>query len=329
MGTIEEPISDIAVAAVEREAVRGLSAKQKSLPSWLFYDESGSLLFEKITSLPEYYLTRKEREILSYCAEDAVLKAADNHPLAIVELGAGTAAKTSLLLEATARQQAEVLYQPIDVSPQALRMAENRLRSSVPGILIDSLVANYTEGDFPIFRPRGGRVLVVYLGSSIGNFTPTEAKRLLRRVRHRLCPGDHLLIGIDLIKSEEKLIAAYDDEAGVTASFNLNVLTRLNRELGANFDADNFTHEARWNRRRCRVEMHLVSRSRQCIEVPTRNGCGVFASDILIDESIHTENSYKFSKQSIESLMTASGFAIRSMWQDRERMFCVTLAVVE
>lgn len=329
MGTIEEPISDIAVAAVEREAVRGLSAKQKSLPSWLFYDESGSLLFERITSLPEYYLTRKERQILTSCAEDVVRDAADNHSLAIIELGAGTAAKTGLLLEAAAKYQDEVLYQPIDVSPQALRMAENHLRSSVPGILIDSLVANYTEGDFPILRPRGGRVLVVYLGSSIGNFTPAEAKRLLRRVRHRLCPGDHLLIGMDLIKSEEKLIAAYDDEAGVTASFNLNVLTRLNRELGANFDTGNFTHEARWNRRQSRVEMHLVSRSKQYIEFPTQNGCGVFASDILIGESIHTENSYKFTEQSIESLLTVSGFAIRSMWQDPERMFCVTLAVVE
>lgn len=329
MGTIQEPISDIAITRAERNAVRGLSARQKRLPPWLFYDEKGSLLFEQITSLPEYYLTRKEREILTRYAADAVREASDGHLLAVVELGAGTATKTSLLLEAAAKFQDEILYRPIDVSGQALKIAEAHLKLAVPGIMIDSLIGDYAAEDLAFLRPRDERILVVYLGSSIGNFTPTEAKRLLRRVRRQLRPGDHLLIGMDLIKEEKRLISAYDDAAGVTASFNLNVLARLNRELGANFDLDNFIHEARWSCTKSRIEMHLISTSEQHIEFPTRNRCSVFAIDILIGESIHTENSYKFTEQSIERLLSGSGFRIRSMWQDPEHMFCITLAAAD
>ena len=329
MGTIEELISDIAIAAIEREAVHGLSAKRKRLPPWLLYDERGSLLFEQITSLPEYYLTRKEREILTCCAADVVRKAGNDHTLTIIELGAGTAAKTALLLEAVAKYQEVVHYRPIDVSPEALRIAEAHLRSTVPGIAFDPSIANYATGDFAVLRPRDHHVLVVYLGSSIGNFTPPEAKRLLKKIRRQLRPGDHLLIGADLVKAEELLIAAYDDAAGVTASFNLNVLARLNRELGSNFELDSFIHEARWNRERSRIEMHLRSTVRQHINFPTRNGDLVFATEILSGEAIHTENSYKFSEDSIKNLLAISGFGVRSMWQDPEHMFCVTLAAVE
>ena len=326
MQTFDEATSDQTLAAVERDVVRGLSAAPKWLPPWLFYDEAGSRLFETITLLPEYYLTRKEREILASCATVAIKIASGPSRLTIVEPGAGTAAKTGLLLGAAVAIQGYILYQPIDVSATALKAAQASIEASIPGVRVHTRVANYANGSFEFYRQSDERILVLLLGSSIGNFSPAEARALLGAIHRRLRPGDHILLGTDLVKSEDKLVAAYDDAAGVTAAFNLNVLARINRDLGANFDLECFRHEARWNHTESRMEMHLVSTCQQYVEICLRNGRGQFVTHMATGESIHTENSYKFTLQGIQILLESGGFTVRRMWQDPEFMFLVTLA---
>src|SRR6185437_2270726 len=235
--------------AVLTEALAGLSSIPKTLPPWLFYDEAGSALFEKITELPEYYLTRTEHSIFTERA-DEIVSAAGN-PLTIAELGSGTASKTGLLLEAAARRQPQLLYQPIDVSPTALEQAADIL-SAIPGVAVRSQIANYITNGYTIKRPDRCSILALYIGSSIGNFDPEEARSILRKLRKQLTKaGDAILLGVDLApscnKTVEQLVAAYDDAAGVTAAFNKNILARLNRELSADFNLEAFRHRALWN----------------------------------------------------------------------------------
>ena len=221
--------------AVLTEAIAGLSARPKTLPPWLFYDEAGSALFEKITELPEYYLTRAERSIFAERADEIVNSV--GHPLTIAELGSGTASKTGLLLAAAARRQPRVLYQPIDVSPSALEQAVATLPAAIPGVVVRPQIANYITNGYVIERPDDCCVLALYIGSSIGNFGPDEARAILRKLRKQMKKtGDAILLGVDLApncnKTVEQLTAAYDDAAGVTAAFNKNILARLNRESG-------------------------------------------------------------------------------------------------
>jgi dimethylhistidine N-methyltransferase len=321
----EEPVTTTLPAineAVLTEALTGLSsAPQKRLSPWLFYDELGSRLFDEITVLPEYYLTRTERAIFSDHADDIFL--AVGSAVTVAELGAGSAAKTGVLLRAATRFQPRVLYQPIDISPSALDEAAAGL-SAIPGVSVRPQVANYTTEPFRIARLPGHKVLALYIGSSIGNFSPAEATGILCNLRHHLCPGDALLLGTDLApgpaKSVETLIAAYDDAAGVTAAFNLNVLTRLNRELGADFDLTAFAHRARWNARCSRMEMHLQSLTPQTVTIA---GTRIrFAAG----ETIHTENSYKFTAAAIQALLAGSGFASTRTFTDAGQTFAVTLA---
>jgi len=235
--------------AILREALDGLvkpNGTQKSLPAWLFYDDRGSILFEQITHLPEYYLTRTERSLLTAHADDIFLEL--NSAITLAELGAGTAAKTGVLLRAALRFQPEVLYQPIDVSASALREAEQTLGAEIPGVLVVPQVANYITESFTIERPAQQKVLALYIGSSIGNFAPADQVAILRKLRAHLEPGDALLLGVDMApmpgtinnngnghehKSIATLLAAYDDAAGITAAFNRNMLAHLNRELGS------------------------------------------------------------------------------------------------
>ncbi|MBE7182209.1 MAG: L-histidine N(alpha)-methyltransferase, partial [Terriglobus roseus] len=227
--------------AVQREALRGLAVPagaQKTLSPWLFYDERGSELFEQITRLPEYYLTRSERAIFEQFGSEIVSEGTG--PLTIADLGAGTATKTGILLRAALKRQAELLYQPIDVSASALDEAVASL-SEISGLAIKPRVANYITDAFTIERTREQSVLALYIGSSIGNFSPSEATAILRNLRKQLRrTGDSLLLGVDLApcrnKSVEFLLAAYDDAEGVTSEFNLNILTRLNHDLQTNFD---------------------------------------------------------------------------------------------
>jgi L-histidine N-alpha-methyltransferase len=305
----------------------GLTNPQKSLPPWLFYDEAGSQLFEQITALPEYYLTRTERALFEQYADDIFLDFAA--ALTIVELGAGTAAKTGILLRALTRFQEGVLYQPIDVSPSALAEART-LASQIPEVTVRPQVANYITEPIRVQREAGRKILALYIGSSIGNFSPEEARDILSNLRSQLRPGDALLLGTDLApgphKSVASLLAAYDDAAGVTAAFNRNILTRLNRDLNSGFDPDRFTHEARWNAAESRIEMHLVSSCAQTVRIPANSAGPEMTLDFAAGESIHTENSYKFTSASLAELLAVSGFAVTRTFHDPDCLYAVTLA---
>jgi dimethylhistidine N-methyltransferase len=306
-----------------REVRRGLLRRPRALAPWMFYDARGSRLFERITELPEYYPTRTERNILANCC-DAIITAAcpdKSSAVRLVELGAGTASKTTILLDAAARLRSEVLFAPVDVSADALDVACETIATSLPEVSVSPIVANYVA-DPPQLEPFSGVTLGLYIGSSIGNFTPREARTILRNLRSQLQTGDALLLGVDMVKDERTLVAAYNDKDGVTAEFNLNLLHRLNRELGADFDPAKFRHCALWNPAHSRIEMHLESTRNQRVSVASAK------LDIQFkrSERIHTENSYKFTETTIRALLSDAGFEFDHMWTD-ERAWCsVTLA---
>ncbi|MGC1871701.1 MAG: L-histidine N(alpha)-methyltransferase [Acidobacteriaceae bacterium] len=311
--------------AVARAAIEGLSAKQKSLPAWLFYDAAGSRLFEEITRLPEYYLTSLEQSIFSRYAADIVAKAAGSieQPLCVVELGAGSASKTLTLLRAVMVRQGDTLYLPVDVSEAALELASKNVHAALPQIAVQPVCSNFAH-DKDLNLPSMGRKLALYIGSSIGNFDPEDAVDLLRWLRTQLQPGDALLLGTDMAKDVAPLLAAYNDRAGVTAEFNKNILARLNRELGANFALDAFEHRAVWNASQSRIEMHLDSKCNQMVHVELLHRNFGFKRG----ESIHTENSYKFRPEQVEEMLQKSGYALEQSWYDDKRWFGVHLARV-
>lgn len=317
------PLAEARISERVASAVRdGLASTPKRLPPWLFYDEAGSLLFEQITELPEYYLTRTERSILSADAGAIVARAAAGERLRVTELGAGSAEKTRLLLAAAVRRQGPVIYEPVDVSASALMAAQERLERELPDVLVAPQVVDYTES-FALEVPAPDeRRLVLYIGSSIGNFEPEDAALLLRRIRGVLRPDDSLLLGVDLVKNPDALLAAYDDAEGITAAFNRNLLVRLNRELGADFDPEAFAHRAVWNAADSRVEMHLVSEARQTVRLEALDQTIDFARG----ESIHTENSYKYRPGQLESMLSRAGFTTNMTWTDRRGWFAVCLA---
>jgi L-histidine N-alpha-methyltransferase len=316
---------DRRVAAAVRA---GLTRRRKRLPAWLFYDAAGSRLFDAITELPEYYPTRTERGVLAANAMEMVAQAANHARLRIVELGAGTADKTRLLLKAAADMQGRVLYEPVDVSASALDAGRKRIEREIAGVTVAPRVADFTRGSGPMdarahleLVGTRERRMVLFIGSSIGNFEPREARQLLRRVRAGLATGDSFLLGVDLVKDEATLLAAYDDAAGVTAAFNRNLLARLNRELDAEFDPDVFEHRALWNRAESRIEMHLASRFAQQVWIAALGLRVQFAAG----ESIHTENSYKYRPGQAEALLAESGFQAERTWTDPRGWFAVCL----
>jgi len=313
--------------AVATAAHLGLTSTPKTLPPWLFYDEKGSQLFEEITALPEYYLTRTERALFAAHADEIFLELIAS--LTVIELGAGTATKTGILLNALTRFQQGVLYQPIDISPSALFEAHT-LEADIPGLTVLPQTANYITDPIHIHREPGHKVIALYIGSSIGNFSPAEARAILLKLRAQLQPGDALLLGTDLApspsKSVEALLAAYDDAAGVTASFNRNILARLNRELDANFDLSRFAHRARWNSNESRIEMHLESTCSQTVQIPANSACPALTLHFAPGETIHTENSYKFTSASIASLLADAHFTPARRFTDPANLFAVTLA---
>jgi len=309
---------------ISSSVYEGLLSNPKWLPSWLFYDSAGSRLFDQITHLPEYYLTRIERGILKDRAAEIVSRAAGDHALRLIELGAGSADKTRLLLNAAVERQDTVFYEPVDVSASALVEGQIRIEGEIPGVLVCPRVEDYThrielDSTLPCERR-----LVLYIGSSIGNFEPGESMLLLERVRGALEPGDCMLLGVDLAKDEAVLHAAYDDLAGVTAAFNRNVLVRLNRELDADFDPASFAHRAIWNHAESRVEMHLVSERKQTVWLSSIGLRVKFAAG----ESIHTENSYKYRPGDAETLLARAGFTPEATWMDERGWFAVCLARV-
>jgi L-histidine N-alpha-methyltransferase len=312
------PISDKIASSV----YEGLLSSPKWLPSWLFYDSAGSRLFEEITRIPEYYVTRTERAILEARASEIVARAAGENALRLVELGAGSAEKTRLLLSAAVERQDTVFYEPVDVSASALIEAQMRIEEEIPGVLVCPRVEDYTHNlELDTTLPTERR-LVLYIGSSIGNFEPGESLLLLERVRAALDPGDCLLLGVDLVKEHSVLLAAYDDKAGVTAAFNRNLLVRLNRELDADFHPEMFAHRADWNAAHSRMEMHLVSEAKQTVWLAGMDLRVEFAAG----ESIHTENSYKFTERSLIELLHDSGYSSPKWFEDIDRRFAVALA---
>jgi dimethylhistidine N-methyltransferase len=299
-----------AVSAAVRD---GLLRSRKRLPPWLFYDEQGSALFEEITALPEYYLTRTERDILVRDAEAIVSTAGP--PLEVVELGAGSAAKTEILLEALLRHQPRVTYVPLDVSPAALHSARARLRR-LRRVNVRPILARYPEA-LNLPRPEGQRRLVLFLGSNIGNSDPPAARALLSDIGRALRPGDAFLLGADLRKTPRVLLPAYDDAQGVTARFNKNMLVHLNRALGADFELDSFRHVARWNSARSRIEMHLESTRAQTVTL------SALATKVNLarGERIHTESSYKLTPAQLRQLLASAGFRTEASFYDPRRWF--------
>ena len=294
--------------AMRAEVAAGMAARPRIIPPKFFYDERGSELFEEITRLPEYYPTRVERGLLAGVVA-AWLRG--HAPRALVELGAGSAEKTRILLEAMLESARErpVVYAPVDVSAEFLRATAERLAADYPDLDVRPVVADLTDPfTLPSALPRP--LVLAFLGSTIGNFGRSDAAALLRHAASILEPGDRLLLGVDLRKDAALLDAAYNDDAGVTAEFNLNVLRVLNRELGADFDLDAFRHHAFYDEANGRVEMHLVANDAQRVHIP---GVGTIALDA--GESILTEISRKYDRAEIEATLRDAGLEIAEWFE--------------
>ncbi|MFE8978885.1 L-histidine N(alpha)-methyltransferase [Streptomyces cyaneofuscatus] len=309
--TLPEDATD---AALRADVLSGLTRNPKTLPPKWFYDARGSELFEDITRLPEYYPTRAEREILEERAEEI---AAVSGARTVIELGSGSSEKTRHLLEALDGLES---YVPVDVSESALTGAAESLLAEHPGLSVHALIADFTGGLALPGTP--GPRLVAFLGGTIGNLLPEERAGFLHSVRSLLSPGDALLLGTDLVKDEETLVAAYDDASGVTAAFNKNVLNVVNRELGADFPLDDFEHVAVWNPEQRWIEMRL--RARRALTVKIRE------LDLVVPfeagEELRTEVSAKFRQEDVREELAAAGLQLAQWWTDAEGRFALSLA---
>ncbi|RST17717.1 L-histidine N(alpha)-methyltransferase [Streptomyces sp. WAC05374] len=306
---------DATGADLRADVLHGLTRTPKDLPPKWFYDARGSELFEEITRLPEYYPTRAEREIL--IARSAEIAAATG-ARTLVELGSGSSEKTRHLIEALLPGLES--YVPVDVSESALRGAAEALTAEHPGLLVHALIADFTRGLALPGTP--GPRLVAFLGGTIGNLLPGERKVFLRSVRSLLAPGDALLMGTDLVKDEETLVAAYDDAAGVTAAFNKNVLGVLARELGADVDPADFEHVAVWDREREWVEMRLRARHALTVKIPELDLAVTFEAG----EEMRTEVSAKFRQDGVREELAGAGMELAHWWTDEEGRFALSLA---
>lgn len=309
----------VPVPSYAAEVITGLTAPHKWLPCKLFYDETGSALFEEITRLPEYYLTRTELEILRQSGPEIAEEAVP--PVSVIELGAGTATKTRTLLQAISRRQIRLKYFPVDIAPTALAEARRRVLEDLRSALVRPLVADFAHG-FHFLREIAGRKLVLYLGSSIGNFDENEAVQMLAKVRAELSPHDALVLGTDMVKSADILVPAYDDSRGITAEFNKNILRRINRELDGDFDLDGFRHVAEWASVRSRMEIYLESLRPQIVTLRLTGTRVRFRTG----QRIHTENSYKYSLDMVRQLFCRSGYELMRSWFDERRWFGLHLA---
>ena len=297
------------------EVRRGLTREPRELPSRYFYDARGSELFEEITRLPEYYPTRAEAAILERYAAEIVLLA---RPDVMVELGAGSCAKTRLLIDEALRRGLRE-FVPLDISVAAVEDAVGELASTFPTLPVHGLVGDFRD-QLEVITRRGSQ-LMLFLGSTIGNFDEPERVAFLRMVRSRMGPGDHLLLGVDLVKAEPVLHAAYNDSRGVTAAFNRNLLAVLNRELDADFDPSEFEHVAFYAAEGRRIEMHLRSRRDQTVRIP---GADLVVA-LAAGEQIRTEISTKFTRESVSEELGAAGLCLLRWFTDPERRFGLAL----
>lgn len=303
-------------AVMLEDVLRGLALPEKNIPSLYFYDQRGSELFDAITELPEYYPTRTEIAILEQYGEQ--MAEAIGPGARLIELGSGSALKTELLL---ARLHEPAAYVPVEISRDHLLAAAARIAADFPGLEVLPVTADFTE-PFELPEPRHHRVqrnVAFFPGSTIGNFPRSMAADLLRATSREVGPGGAMLIGVDLEKDRHTLEQAYNDDAGVTASFNLNLLERLNRELGADFDLGAFSHSATWNQDDCRIEMRLVSTVDQSVRVADRE------FTFREGEGLVTEYSHKYTLEAFRALAEANGFRVDQVWTDPARLFSVQL----
>lgn len=303
-----------AASDLEADVLAGLSKSRKSIPPKHFYDAEGSRLFELITELPEYYPTRTEIALL----QDQAARIARRIPdaAALVEFGSGASTKTRILLDAAPQL---AVYVPIDISETALQAAARAIRSDYPGLTVAALRDDFTNALQLPEAARGRPVVGFFPGSTIGNFDRAQARTFLEGARRLLGPGAALLVGIDLVKSPEILVAAYDDAQGVTAAFNLNLLARINRELDADFDLAAFRHRAIWNPAESRIEMHLESLADQTVRVAGR------PFHFRAGETLHTENSHKFTLEGFAALAGNAGWSVEESWRSAEPGFAEVL----
>ncbi|MEE9207020.1 MAG: L-histidine N(alpha)-methyltransferase [Gemmatimonadota bacterium] len=315
--TMEQDDTPFDLAA---DARAGLTGSRKTLSPKYFYDARGSELFERITELPEYYQTVTEKRILERCAPGLVERL---RPRVLVEFGSGSSYKTRVLLDAF--RDAGLLhgYGPLEVSADAVRTAAEALIADYPGLLVEGVIGDF-EHPHELPFPRERRLLA-FLGSTIGNFEPEVAADFLHSVAARMSPGEGFLIGFDLVKDRETLEAAYNDAAGVTAEFNLNMLRILNRELGANFDLESFRHRAFYNEEASRIEMHLVSRRSQLVTLPAIE----LEVDFADGETVRTELSHKYTRESVESLLYQARLNLVEWQTDPDNLFALGLACPE
>ena len=306
------PLAGLAV-----DARMGLSAPFKELPPKYFYDERGSILFEEITRLPEYYPTRAERAILDRHGEEIVAAA---EPSTLMELGSGSAAKTRCLLDAMRDAGSLEAYVPVDISEEITRHTAGQLVEEYPGLRVHGVICDYETHLERVPREPGG--LIAFLGGTIGNFQPQIRRSFLARIASLMYPEDRFLLGTDLVKDRDRLEAAYNDSAGVTAEFNKNVLQVLNRELGADFDPAAFVHLAFWDELNSWIDIRLRSLARQTVTIPTLGMEVEFADG----EEMRTEISAKFTRDQLEAVYREVGLEIVDWWTDPEDLFALSLA---
>lgn len=298
---------------------RGLLDDPKWLSSLYFYDHEGSRLFDLITQTDEYYPTRTEEALLAENVDAIIEETGDG--LTIAEMGSGNSRKTRVILASLMRHQETATYLPMDVSAEFLAKSAQVLESEFPGLRVEPIAAEYSDGLRRIGEHPAERRLVLFLGSSIGNFEPEEQVQLLKTAHDSLSPGDAFLLGTDLVKETASLDAAYNDAAGHTAAFNLNILHHLNRELDGEIDVEAFEHKAFFNTDKSRIEMHLVSKKDQVLRLPKAD----LAVPIRAGETIHTENSYKFTVSGAQQLAQRAGFTLENTWTDAKGWFGIHL----
>jgi dimethylhistidine N-methyltransferase len=311
------------VASFADDVRAGLTAARKHLPPKYFYDELGSALFEAICFLPEYYLTRAETEILDRASGEMI--EAIGGPIELVEFGSGSARKTRMLIGAALERQDLLEYHPIDISPTALVDSATTLVAEYGRLHVAAYASDYVEVLALRKLRTSQRVLALFLGSNIGNYAPAAATALLRAMSEAFKPGDGLLLGTDLKKNAAVLELAYDDPTGVTAAFDKNVLGRINRELGGNFDLDAFEHVARYDAVRGCIDSFLVAQRGMNVRIASLD----LDVRITATESIHTESSYKFDESDIAALAASAGFRVERRWTDTAERFAVSLLVIE
>ena len=306
-------------ASFGEDVAAGLASPQKYLSCHWLYDDRGSQLFEQICDLPEYYLTRCEHGILEQRAAEIASRFAA--PVTLVELGSGSANKTRLLIEAFLGRHGRLCFAPIYISQSALEQSAALLLDDYSKLQIKAFAGRYESGLEQLAHERGSARLTLWLGSSVGNLGRSEAAAFLRRIRSKMDVGDRMLVGIDLRKAGRVLERAYDDSQGVTADFNLNLLARINRELAGHFERRAFEHRATWHDGPGRVESHLVSLREQQVRVDELDRSFAFSAG----ETIHTENSYKYSSAEIDELAEAGGMRCEQQWLDPDELYSLNL----